>query len=54
MTDQMITKIEQKMPEHPDNCQMKQLHAVPAAWIQEQCLQPEADQERSDMRKKHM
>lgn len=35
MTDQMITKIEQKMPEHPDNCQMKQLHAVPAACVQE-------------------
>ncbi len=43
MTDQMITKIEQKMPEHSENYRMKQLHAVPAAGIQEQCLQHEAD-----------
>ena len=43
MNSQLITRIEQQMLAFLDNSQMKQLHAVLTACIQEPCVQPEAD-----------
>ncbi len=43
MNSQLITRIEQQMLAYLDNSQMKQLHAVLTACIQEPCVQPEAD-----------
>ena len=43
MNSQLITRIEQQMLAYLDNSQMKQLHAVLTACIQEPCVQPDAD-----------
>ena len=43
MTSQTIMRIEQQMLAYLDNSQMKQLHAVLSACIQESCTQPDAD-----------
>ena len=43
MTSQMITKIEQQMLAYLDNSQMKQLHAVLSACMQEPCTQSNTD-----------
>ena len=43
MTSHMIMKIEQQMLAYLDNSQMKQLHAVLSACIQETCTQRDAD-----------
>lgn len=43
MNSQMITRIEQQMLTHLDNSQMKQLHAVLTACMQEPCSQADAD-----------
>ena len=43
MTSQMITKIEQQMLAYLDNSQMKQLHAVLSACMQEPCTQANTD-----------
>ena len=43
MTSQMITKIEQQMSAHLNNGQMKQLHAVLTACIQEPLTPPDID-----------
>lgn len=43
MTSQMITKIEQQMLAYLDNSQMKQLHAVLTACMQEPSVHPDTD-----------
>lgn len=43
MTSQTIMRIEQQMLAYLDNNQMKQLHAVLSACIQEVCTQPNVD-----------